>query len=128
MEPTAFGTDLRGFAVSAATSPAFSEPDMAKMQVGMTDKKPLKPLMKGVEFQYLKPIADALGAPPSGMTMQERITTKIQPNLIIEQMTSISPKTVTAPILMQMMTIQKIVIQAAVGTEFVQNPRTVTTP
>jgi len=68
MEPTALGTDLRGFAVSAATSPEFSDPDMAKIQVGMTARKPLKPLVKAMLFQYLKPIASAVGAPPAEIT------------------------------------------------------------
>lgn len=56
MLPTARGTAFLGLLVSAATSPEFSEPDMAKIQVGMTERKPLKPLIKGSEFQYRKPI------------------------------------------------------------------------
>jgi hypothetical protein len=56
------------------------------------------------------------------------MTTKIHPNLMSEQTTSISPKTVTAPTLIKMMTIQKTVIQTATGTLSVQNDKTVTTP
>jgi hypothetical protein len=69
MDPTALGTDFRGFAVSAATRPQFSDPDIAKIQVGMTLKKPLNPLVNPpVWFQYRKPIASPVGAPPADMT------------------------------------------------------------
>lgn len=51
IEPTARGTDLRGLLVSAATRAVFSDPDMAKMQVGMTERKPLKPWVNGSAFQ-----------------------------------------------------------------------------
>ena len=77
------------------------------------------------------------------------MTTNIHPNLIIEQTTSISANQLTAPaknvsfnscdlfanaqssivkhlpILTRMITTQKMVIQAAMGTAFVQNPSTV---
>lgn len=52
MEPTALGTDFFGFLVSQATKAEFSEPAIAKMQVGITDRKPLNPFVKPpVEFQ-----------------------------------------------------------------------------
>jgi len=145
MEPTALGTDFRGFAVSAATNPEFSDPAMAKMQVGMTERNPLKPLVKAMLFQYLKPIASPVGAPPAEMTasvsaytptqtvngrhtlIEEMITTEIQPNLIDEAITSISPKILTAPILTVMITTQKMDIQAATGTAVVQNLKIVFT-
>lgn len=56
------------------------------------------------------------------------MTTKIHPNLIEEAMTSTSPKNRTAKTLMKMITTQKIVIQAAMGTLSVQKLRTVTIP
>ena len=59
---------MRGFAVSAATRPAFSEPDIAKMQVGMTARKPLNPFVNGIEFQYLNPTASLFGPPPAETT------------------------------------------------------------
>ena len=60
--------------------------------------------------------------------MREIMTTKIHPNLIEEAMTSTSPKNRTANTLMKIITTQKIVIQAAVGTLSVQKLRTVTIP
>jgi hypothetical protein len=60
--------------------------------------------------------------------MNEIMTTKIHENLIVDETTSTSPKNLTAQTLMRMITSQKIVIQAAVGTESVQKLRTVTTP
>lgn len=55
------------------------------------------------------------------------MTTNIQPNLIVEQTTSTSPKTLTPKTFMPMMTNQNMVIQPAIGTLSVQNPRTVQT-
>lgn len=93
MELTAFGTALRGLAVSAATRPHVSEPDRAKTQVGMTARKPLKPLVKPpVSCQYLKPMGSPLGAPPAEMTIMVMMTTKIQPNLTAAKTTSVSAK------------------------------------
>jgi len=46
---------------------------MAKIQVGMTERKPLKPLRKGSLFQYRKPTASLLGAPPAEMTMPAKL-------------------------------------------------------
>lgn len=56
------------------------------------------------------------------------MTTNIQPNLILDATTSTSPKNLTAQALMKMMTTQKMLIHAAVGTASVQKCRTVTTP
>lgn len=56
------------------------------------------------------------------------MTTKIHPNLIEEAMTSTSPKNRTAKTFMKIITTQKIVIQAAIGTLSVQKLRTVTIP
>ena len=66
------GTDLRGFCVSAAVRAALSVPDMAKMQVGITVRKPLKPFVKGVAFQYSKPVVLWFGAPPADTTASVR--------------------------------------------------------
>lgn len=52
----------------------------------------------------------------------------IHPNLIEDETTSTSPKNLTAHTLIRIITTQKIVIQAAVGTLSVQKLRTVTTP
>lgn len=129
MELTALGTDFRGFPVSAATRPQFSEPDIAKIHVGMIDKNPLKPFVNPpVVFQYLNPIGPPLGAPPAEMTIILMMTTKIQPNLMLAKTTSTSANQLTATTFIATMTRKKIVIHAAVGTLSVQNPRTVTRP
>lgn len=60
--------------------------------------------------------------------IKEMMTTKIQENFIVEETTSTSPKNLTAQTLMKIMTTQKILIHAAVGTLSVQKPNTVTTP
>lgn len=56
------------------------------------------------------------------------MTIMIQENLIDEAATSTSPKNLTAQTLIKMMTTQKILIHAAVGTLSVQKLSTVTTP
>jgi len=53
------------------------------------------------------------------------MTTKIQLNLIVLQMTSTSPKMVTAPMFTRTSTAHHIVIQAAIGTLSVQKLMTV---
>lgn len=57
----------------------------------------------------------------------EKMTTKIHPNLMVEQTTSTSPKILTPNTLMTTMTTQKMLIQAAIGTLSVQKPNTVHT-
>lgn len=129
IELTALGTDFRGLPVSAATRPQFSEPDIAKIHVGMIDKKPLKPFVNPpVEFQYRNPIGPPTGAPPAEITIMVIITTKIQPNLMLAKTTSTSANQLTATTLIATMTRKKMVIHAAVGTESVQKPSTVTNP
>ena len=60
--------------------------------------------------------------------IKEIMTMIIHPNLMEDETTSTSPKNLTAQTLMRMITTQKMVIQAAVGTLSVQKLRTVTTP
>lgn len=60
--------------------------------------------------------------------MSEMITTKIHENLMVEETTSTSPKNLTAHALMKMITNQKMLIHAAVGTASVQKLNTVTQP
>lgn len=51
---------------------AVSDPDMAKIQVGNALRNPLKPLVKGLEFQYSKPVVLWFGAPPADTTASVR--------------------------------------------------------
>lgn len=57
--------------------------------------------------------------------IKEKMTTKIHPNLIVEHMTSTSPKIFTPNTLTAIITTQKMVIHAAIGTLSVQKLRTV---
>lgn len=59
------------------------------------------------------------------LPIREMMTTKIHENLMVLQMTSISPKSVTAPTLTATITTNQITIHAATCTSSVQNLRTV---
>lgn len=99
---------------------------------------PLKPLMNGCSFQYWKPMGPCCsGTPPAVITfirfsnkintshglilpIKATIAISIQLNFIVDATTSTSAKNFTTQILTKIMTTQKMVIHAALGTSSVQ--------